>query len=288
MCRLVPLWQQALAELDFGARYVLIIRHPMEIAASLAKREGMPEEAALLLWMRCVLEAERASRGKPRIFVSYQALLEDWYRVVDRIAAALGIDWPTPPATARAEIESFLKPELRHHDAANDSTLDRYTWPKAVYEAALASVDDERAAHAAFDAVGHQLMIADEFIAPLLTGYRDSKIAQLSAEVGSLASLNGVRETELADQRQTVAEREEQLARARAELDARNKELAQVGQDLASLRMQLAEIASSGAAVTAKLKRIKHSFSWRLTSPLRELRRVVARPFRSSRQRSTP
>jgi len=283
MCRLVPLWQQALAELDFGARYVLIIRHPMEIAASLAEREGMPEEAALLLWMRCVLEAERASRGKPRIFVSYQALLEDWYGVVDRIAAAIGINWPTPPATARAEIESFLKPELRHHHAANDSSLDRYTWPKAVYEAALASFDDERVAHAAFDAVGHQLMIADEFIAPLLAGCRDSKIAQLSAEVGRLVSLNGLRETELADQRQAVAEREEQLARVRAELDARNKELAQVDQDLASLRIQLAEIASSGAAATAKLKRIKRSFSWRLTSPLRELRRVVTRPFRVSR-----
>lgn len=62
-CRLQPLWDAALAAAGFAGRYIIIVRHPIEVAGSLAVRNDMPRETALLLWMRHILEIERASRG---------------------------------------------------------------------------------------------------------------------------------------------------------------------------------------------------------------------------------
>src|SRR5271170_2950788 len=124
-CRLQPLWDAALADAGFTARYIIIVRHPIEVARSLAVREDMARETALLLWTRHILEIERASRGKPRIFVSYDALLADWRSVANRIATAFKIDWSISPAKAQVEVERFLKRDLRHHAADDDHALER-------------------------------------------------------------------------------------------------------------------------------------------------------------------
>jgi hypothetical protein len=118
--RLLPLWVGVLDQLGWEPHLVLMVRHPVEVARSLAKRDGFHAVKTFRLWLAHNLEAERASRGYRRVIVTFDQLLDDWRATADRIAAGLEIDWPNEVADAGAEIERFLAPALRHHRVSDD------------------------------------------------------------------------------------------------------------------------------------------------------------------------
>src|SRR3546814_2000625 len=74
MCLLADLWISALSEAGCSASVLLLVRHPQEVADSLAARDGMATARAHLLWARHVLAAERSSRGLPRLVLTYDQL----------------------------------------------------------------------------------------------------------------------------------------------------------------------------------------------------------------------
>jgi len=115
LCRLLPLWQQVLAGLGIGARYVLPLRNPYEVADSLIRRDGLSRTRALVLWLRYVLEAERHSRSALRAFTTFDQLLADWRGTVLRISDALELPLPHASQEVSTEVEGFLAPGLRHH-----------------------------------------------------------------------------------------------------------------------------------------------------------------------------
>ena len=78
ICRFVPLYADILASVGVDTRYLLPLRNPLAVAASLTKRDGFTPHFGTLLWLRHELDAECATRGKPRVFVSYDGMLEDW------------------------------------------------------------------------------------------------------------------------------------------------------------------------------------------------------------------
>jgi hypothetical protein len=53
LCLLVPLWRSLLQELGIEPLCVIPVRNPLEIAASLSKRNAIQEEHSLLLWLPC-------------------------------------------------------------------------------------------------------------------------------------------------------------------------------------------------------------------------------------------
>ena len=119
LCRLLPLWLEALRETQTTPVFILALRHPAEVARSLAHRNGIPEARAYLLWLIYMLEAERASRGHPRAVVSYEALLADWRAALSPLNALLEIDLPMDTPAAKEHIDAFLSPALHHFSAAD-------------------------------------------------------------------------------------------------------------------------------------------------------------------------
>src|SRR5579875_411470 len=75
LCRLTALLHPVFGELGIEPRFILMLRHPSEVAASLAARDGLSAERALLLWLRHTLEAERGTRGHKRTIVHYEDLV---------------------------------------------------------------------------------------------------------------------------------------------------------------------------------------------------------------------
>jgi hypothetical protein len=117
---LAPLWRPVLEAAGFELRVVIPVRHPLAVAGSLARRDGFPIAKSVLLWTSYMLAAEAGSRGLPRAFVDYDALLADWRPQVARIEAAHGAPLPDLSAKAAAEIDAFLSPELRHNAESGD------------------------------------------------------------------------------------------------------------------------------------------------------------------------
>lgn len=115
LCRLLPIWEPALEKLAKRMVYPCVLRHPLEVAQSLARRNDLDEEHALLLWARYSLDAEIQTRGKPRAFVSYSQLLDDWRSTVDGLRAALELPLKLGNANVKA-VDEYLTPALRHHD----------------------------------------------------------------------------------------------------------------------------------------------------------------------------
>lgn len=114
MCRLLPLWKDIFAELGIVPGYILSVRDPIEVAESLMRRDGLPANRVALLYAAHVLEAERETRGLPRVVVEYGSLLKDWQKVVRSIEAGLGICLPPIGETHTSSVESFLSPDLKH------------------------------------------------------------------------------------------------------------------------------------------------------------------------------
>src|SRR6266536_309453 len=52
ICRIVPLWLQALARLDIEPLAVIVVRDPGEVAASLALRNEFDTSTSKLVWLR--------------------------------------------------------------------------------------------------------------------------------------------------------------------------------------------------------------------------------------------
>jgi hypothetical protein len=119
LCRLLPLWLQVLPQLDVNPFFLLMLRHPAEVAASLCKRDGMSLPHALLLWLRYVIESERYSRHLPRVMVVYEDLLTDWRTTIGHVENQLHLGLHIDDELAMAQVDEFLESKLRHHFATS-------------------------------------------------------------------------------------------------------------------------------------------------------------------------
>ncbi len=109
---LFDFWSEA-AELEgFAIKTVITVRHPAEVAASLADRNQMTPELSRLLWLKYYLFAERFSRNFPRTFVEYSALINNWRSQTSRVSPAISIDFAKADEAA---IDDFLSSDLYHH-----------------------------------------------------------------------------------------------------------------------------------------------------------------------------
>ncbi|HWP95042.1 MAG TPA: glycosyltransferase [Gammaproteobacteria bacterium] len=115
LCRLVPLWQEVLSELGWTPLYLLTARNPLEVIASLAKRNRFDAGKSALLWLRHMVEAESATRWSRRAFCSYESLLRDWQGSLRRSWTELELEWTDPDANTVREIADFVRADLRHH-----------------------------------------------------------------------------------------------------------------------------------------------------------------------------
>jgi hypothetical protein len=121
VCRLVPFWCRQLSAAGVEPAAILVVRHPLEVAQSLAARDGLSLEHALLLWLRHVLDAEAGTRTMRRTVIRYEDVLANWAEATRSIGADLGVDWPAPSAEIDARIAVFLGSDLRHHVSTAES-----------------------------------------------------------------------------------------------------------------------------------------------------------------------
>jgi hypothetical protein len=111
---LLPFWRTVTPI----ATTVVVVRDPVEVAASLAERGYSvgPAQAASL-WLRYVYAATAADCG--HLLVRHADLFEDLPGTIARLAAHLGL--PAPDAAAEAAVRDHLDTGLRHHDVERAS-----------------------------------------------------------------------------------------------------------------------------------------------------------------------
>ncbi|HEY4172550.1 MAG TPA: hypothetical protein VGM42_05935 [Rhodopila sp.] len=188
LCRLAPLYFEALDVLDIEPLVVLQTRPVAEVVRSLADRDGKQSGLVEFLWLRSLLEAEAHSRNCRRVWSSMDRIMTDWPETVRRITDGLGLEWPMERHEAMGEIGPLLKPRLNHGAApepfeATMPLLSTATW--AAVDQALAG--NEAAARASFDGLRAVLADFDQMHAHYApAAQRRSLGGRLSARLGSL------------------------------------------------------------------------------------------------------
>jgi hypothetical protein len=114
-------WAKALKAEGYRYSFVIMVRHPLEVADSLKARNGFISNRSFLLWATYMLSSELGTRSEKRLFVNFDDLMEEPEAVLDRIESNFGLKLPRRTWDSAAEIGSFLNPELKHHSAPPDS-----------------------------------------------------------------------------------------------------------------------------------------------------------------------
>ncbi len=213
VCRLVPLWERVLERVGVRPVYLLAMRNPLEIAVSLQREHQIEEGAGLLLWLDHVLRSERDTRGRPRIVVSYESLLDDWRRVLRRTEQQLGISFPRLSRGSEAEIDRFLSGSLRNRhvqSASLEKRADLTDWVKQVHEWAVQADRDGDLLPEVLDPIADAMIEAERAFGPVLAS---SQLAfrELSSEAARLHEA-------LDDVRCERDRRDEELAKSNTEL----------------------------------------------------------------------
>lgn len=138
--RLLPFWRAVMRDVPVDDSYVVAIRHPRSVAASLFRRQDINEEKAQRLWLVHNVPFLHELRDKSFVVVDYDLLTAEPRAQLERIARKLRL--PAVDGTISREIDrfagEFLDESLRHtvfetHDFNATTDLGRLT--EAAYHA---------------------------------------------------------------------------------------------------------------------------------------------------------
>jgi hypothetical protein len=112
---LALLWDDVLKLAGYKPVYVIMVRHPLEVAESLRRRNGFAYSKSLMLWASYMVAAERDTRGLSRVFVNYDTLVARPLSILDRIEQEANVLMPRRTKLSTNTIEQFVDVDLYHH-----------------------------------------------------------------------------------------------------------------------------------------------------------------------------
>lgn len=114
--RLLPFWRHVLRDCDAVDAYVVAVRNPRSVAASLFRRQQIQAAKAQRVWLAHMVPFLHEIAGKPFVVVDYDLLMADPRSQLERINR--NIELPSLTEWNCAEIERFAKDfldsSLRH------------------------------------------------------------------------------------------------------------------------------------------------------------------------------
>ena len=223
------MWLDVLAQFGAEGRVVIPVRNPLEVAASLKRRNSFPPAKSYLLWLRHVLDAEKATRQLPRAIVNYSDLLNNWRRLVGRVTTETGVHWPRPSNYSEFEIDQFLTDTLRHHASDFTQLTDRTdvtVWVKEAYRLLL----EMTGSHKAKDQFNQLDRIHSEFNkACTAFGLLAAEAEQSDSQLRSL-------ETRVKTKDEEIVKLSEELTQVRNAAKESETKIAEIGDQLAMVK----------------------------------------------------
>jgi len=186
---LAPFWREALTDSGIEPLYVIMVRNPLAVAQSLSKRNAFSTQKSVLLWTSYMLAVERDTRGSDRLFVDYDAMLDDWRTALAAVESALGQALPRTADEAAADIDGFLNRSLRHHEASREDLSARpevWSGARVVFEWFEAAARGKAPPAKILDAVAAEILALDSAMGAVCADMRrDMAEWQVQAQLTS-------------------------------------------------------------------------------------------------------
>lgn len=195
-CLTLPFWQRLVGPM----RYVICLRNPREVAASLQDRNGFLPQHSQELWLTHVAASLAGTTHEPRLFVFYEDFLRDWRGELRRLAAFVGDPARADDPAIQAAVTAFIADDLRHQRVspaalAADPAISFST--RSVYFALRGlRAHDEADAQAAAELIVAQFIDAGDRLnaLPVVTAERDLARRIQATQAETIATLTRERD----------------------------------------------------------------------------------------------
>jgi len=196
LCRLVPLWCDMLDELGCHVCFILIHRHPLEVAHSLKRRDGFDVRKSGLLWVEHNLLSEKWTRGRPRLFASYDQILEQPDDMSVKISKMIDQSAGVPAKRQLDAVRGFLSAGLRHHESVPENWGAEFGEYQPLMEKAYSALltkcrDDTPSEDQEFDRLFQDYTSITSRFDPIVTAHIDDlafRIGELRGEIERITS----------------------------------------------------------------------------------------------------
>jgi hypothetical protein len=119
-CLTLPFWQFLIP----GMRYVICLRSPVDVARSLARRDGFPAEKSGRLWVDHVDASLRHTAGEDRLILFYEDVMTDWPGTLAQLSAFIGEPDAAGFEHLRTAVWDTVREDLHHHRSSTRDVVD--------------------------------------------------------------------------------------------------------------------------------------------------------------------
>lgn len=114
-----------------GMRYVICLRNPVDVARSLARRDGFSVEKSGRLWVEHVEASLRHTAGEERLILFYEDVMADWTRPLPELSRFIGEPDAAAFELAQTAVWEVVRADLQHHRSSIRDVVDHSDLPEA-------------------------------------------------------------------------------------------------------------------------------------------------------------
>jgi hypothetical protein len=112
---LLPMWQEIFDELQLAPLYVLAVRNPGSVAASLERRDRLAFSDSQALWLKTNIDALKYTRNSLRAVVDYDRWFHSGLEQARTVVDSLNLPQQVSEEQIANAVNLIIHRELRHH-----------------------------------------------------------------------------------------------------------------------------------------------------------------------------
>ena len=259
VAKLLPFWKTVFGNCHLDASYVIVVRHRLSVATSLAKRDGLDAAKSYLLWLGYVITSLSGTSDEKRVLIDYDLLMNSPEHELNRIARHLDLE--INQAELQRYRSEFLDAGLRHtvhhlNELSSDDTcpplvreiytdlLDLASGNTKISDVAIQNKVEQWVGE--FERIKSSLALVDRMFirnasAMQAVGERDEQIKNLNQAVVD-------RDEHIKNFNKAVADRDDLIKNLKQVVEDRDKQVINLNRDVNAYQ---------------------NSTSWRVTKPVR-------------------
>lgn len=130
----LPIWKDILSKRNVDLSYVIVVRNPLDVAASLKARNKFSYQHSFKLWRLYTLSALLGTYRNKRVIVIYDDFLSNWEKELKHISDKLEIPWPMDEEQLRNSLGEFVTSDLQHNKSTLNDLENKKNVPKWVVD----------------------------------------------------------------------------------------------------------------------------------------------------------